>query len=73
MKCPDCGKPCKAIICDSGIGPGEAWGVKFNDVQEYVGSDCCEADLGEAEVCLTEDDGDYAYDQQKDREAEERV
>jgi len=71
--CPGCGKPCNAIPCDAGIGPVEFWGAKSFDSRPYVGSDCCEADLGEAEVCLTEDDGDYAYDQMKDREAEERV
>jgi hypothetical protein len=71
-KCPDCGKPCEAIECDSGIGPGEAWGVKFNDSRPYMGSDCCEAELDGVEWPECEDDGDQAYDQMKDREMEER-
>jgi hypothetical protein len=72
MRCPDCGKECKAIECDSGIGTGEFWGAVFKDSHPYTGSDCCEAELDGEEVGGFEDDGDHAYDEMKDREAEER-
>lgn len=55
--CPDCERPCQAIECDSGIGPGEFWGAKFNDTHPYIGSDCCEAVVEDAEF-----DDDY-YDE----------
>jgi hypothetical protein len=45
--CPDCGKPCRAVQCDAGIGPYEYWGVKGFDSRPYTGSDCCEAELTE--------------------------
>lgn len=53
-ECPECEQPCTAIACDGGIGPGEAWGVPFNDEQPYIGSSCCEAELEDAEY-------DYDY------------
>lgn len=72
-ECPECGKPCDAIECDSGIGPGEAWGAKFVDKDEYMGSDCCEAELEDAEWPEYEDErADWLHDQMVDRKLEER-
>jgi len=68
IECPECGEPCEAIKCDSGIGPGEAWGAKFNDSHPYTGSSCCEAELEDCSAWEDEQDrGDYEYDQMKDR------
>jgi len=65
--CPECGKDCNAIKCDSGIGPGEAWGRKFVDVNEYMGSDCCEAELDDAPWPDDIDErADYEYDRMID-------
>lgn len=71
-ECPECGKPCDAIECDDGIGPGEAWGAKFNDTHPYMGSDCCEAPLEDVEFPDDGDRADYEYEQMKDRQLEER-
>ena len=65
--CPECKKPCDAIECDDGIGPGEAWGAKFYDSHPYMGSDCCEAELDGVE--FPDDEGaraDWLYDCAKD-------
>lgn len=71
--CPDCKQACNAKMCDSGIGPGEAWGAPFNDSQPYIGSDCCDAELEDAVDEFGEEDrGDHEYDERKDRKLEER-
>lgn len=71
MKCPECGEECEVKECDDGIGPGEAWGAKFNDSRPYMGSDCCEVELDDVDVDPDDGRGDYEYDCRKDREAEE--
>lgn len=43
--CSECGGPCEGRLIDFGIGPGEAWGVRFNDVRKEWTSECCEADM----------------------------
>lgn len=70
--CPDCGKPCDAKQCDDGIGPVEFWGAKSFDSRPYTGSDCCEAELEDADAYDDSDRGDFEYDLRKDRELEER-
>ena len=73
IKCPDCGKPCSPKKCDSGLGPIEVWGAKSFDSQPYTGSDCCDAELEDADAWEADADrGDYEYDQQKDRELDGR-
>ena len=64
--CPECGEPCDAKPCDDGIGPYEYAGVKGIDSRPYSGSDCCDAELSDANAF--EDDGraDYEYDRRKD-------
>lgn len=47
--CPECGIPCEAKECDDGIGPYEYWGRQGHDSRPYMGSDCCEAQLDDAE------------------------
>lgn len=41
--CEECGEPCEGSFVDFGIGPGEFWGQKFNDVKMQYVSTCCEA------------------------------
>lgn len=43
--CGACGKPCKAITVDEGIGAYEYWGQKGVDTCIVTSSDCCEADV----------------------------
>lgn len=45
--CEECGKPCKVVNVDFGIGAYEYWGAKGNDVRIEAVSDCCEADWRE--------------------------
>jgi len=66
--CPECKKPCNAIKCDSGLGTVEFWGAKSTDSHPYTGSDCCEAELEDANAFEDDDRGDYEYDLRKDRE-----
>lgn len=69
--CPECKQPCDAVSCDDGIGHHEFWGAKCNDSQPYIGSDCCWAELDDADLPNDNDDyGDYLYEQAKDRQYE---
>ena len=43
--CSLCGRQDKGAIINCGIGPGEAWGKPFNDVDMRYLSTCCEAVL----------------------------
>ena len=52
--CGDCGLPCNAIPCDSGIGAYEYWGSKGYDSHPYLGSDCCEANVYQ-DIMLTQE------------------
>ena len=71
--CPECGKPCDAKQCDDGIGPVEFWGAKSHDSRPYTGSDCCDAELEDANAFDDLDArADYEYEQRRDRELEER-
>jgi hypothetical protein len=45
LACCNCGRECKVVRVDFGIGPYEYWGHRGVDVQERDCSDCCEADL----------------------------
>ena len=62
-KCPDCGYPCNAMVCDSGIGSGAFWGKPFNDVNEYMGSDCCDARLDGVEFPEPDEPPDWREDE----------
>ena len=68
--CPECGKECDAVKCDSGIGPYEFWGQKCNQSQPYMGSGCCEAELEDAEW---PDDIDERADWEYDRMIDDRL
>lgn len=56
--CGDCGKECRAVKVDQGIGAYEYWGFKgFHHDWQWV-SDCCEAELlDEVPGLPDEDDG----------------
>jgi hypothetical protein len=44
-RCSECNEHCDGQLVDFGIGPGEAWGRPFNDVNEQWVSQCCEAPI----------------------------
>jgi hypothetical protein len=44
MKCEACGRECRRITVDFGIGAYEYWGAPGYDVRLADVSDCCEAD-----------------------------
>lgn len=44
MRCDACGRECRRITVDFGIGAYEYWGAPGFDVQLAEVSDCCEAD-----------------------------
>ena len=73
--CAACGQPCTPKYADFGIGPGEAWGRKFNDVQMAWCSDCCEADMSGFDPDTDPPgtpDPDEMYDRMRD-ERDERI
>lgn len=43
--CEFCGKPCKGVWVDYGIGVHEFWGTVYNDVDKQYVSNCCEHPL----------------------------
>ena len=47
--CGDCGRECKAVVADFGIGTYEFQGSVGHDVRKAVVSDCCDARVFEDE------------------------
>lgn len=47
--CTECGKSCGTKMVDFGVGVTEFWGQKSDDTNVHQVSDCCEADVMEAE------------------------
>jgi hypothetical protein len=45
--CTECGKECKIIVVDDGIGPYEFWGQKCCQNIYVERSACCEAELSD--------------------------
>lgn len=48
--CRNCGKPCRAILVDMGIGPYEFWGARGVDKRMVPVSPCCEEDVVEVQL-----------------------
>jgi hypothetical protein len=45
MRCAACGRQCRKVTVDFGIGAYEYWGAPGVDIQLADVSDCCEADF----------------------------
>lgn len=50
ITCPECGEPCNVVTADNGIGSYEYWGAPGFDSQPFPASDCCEAEIEDAEL-----------------------
>ena len=62
--CPECKEPCTVVTADNGIGSYEYWGATGFDSHPYPASNCCEAEIDEAELPephFDEPDEDHFY------------
>jgi hypothetical protein len=60
--CPECKQPCTAHWEDVGIGYYEYWGAPGSDVQWVCLSDCCEAQILDADLPCDRPEMDEYYD-----------
>ena len=83
MKCSSCGKPCKKVRVDEGMGRVEHFGnISFHHEWLWL-SDCCNESLLDGEgnevdtSSFTADEeasrGDYLYEMMKDRKLMEGI
>jgi hypothetical protein len=49
LVCPECNEPCQVTTVDNGIGAYEYWGASGYDSHPYPASNCCEAQIDEAD------------------------